>query len=101
MKDAISDGLDLLCLKDASTKKAFDSIPPKKIQLLHKSLAKAKVKNQLGVASSGKKDKHKCQRDLKKGSQIFSSTDQLSGHCADGIWSICSTNQIFLLPLIC
>ena len=67
MKDIIPEGLDLLGIEDACTRKDFDLIPPKKIELLHKSLAKAKAQNQLGVASSGHKDKQKVQRDSKKG----------------------------------
>ena len=62
MKDAIPEGLDILGLEDACTRKAFKSIPPKQIQLLHKSLAKAKS-NQLGVATFGKKEKQKGQKD--------------------------------------
>ena len=67
MKDTIPEGLNLLGLKDACTRKSFNLIPPKQIQFLQKSLTKSKAQNQLGVASSGQKDKQKAQRDLKKG----------------------------------
>ena len=40
MKDAIPQGLDLIGLEDAYTRKDFKSIPPKQIQLLHKALVK-------------------------------------------------------------
>ena len=67
MKDTIPKGLNLLGIEDACTRKAFNSIPPKQIQLLQKSLTKSKAQNQLGVAISRQKDKHKSQRDSKKG----------------------------------
>ena len=57
MKDSIPEGLDLIGLEDACTRKSFKTIPPKQIQLLHKPLVKAKV--QLGVATSSQKEKHK------------------------------------------
>ena len=55
MKDATPEGLNLIVLKDACTRKYFKSIPPKQIQLLHKALVKAKA--QLGMATSGQKEK--------------------------------------------
>ena len=64
MKDAIPEGLDLIGLEDACTRKAFKSIPPKQIQLLHKALVKAKA--QLGVATSGQKEKQKAHKDPEK-----------------------------------
>ena len=64
MKDAIPEGLDLIGLKDACTRKAFKSNPPKLIQLLHKALVKEKV--QLGVATSRQKEKQKAHKDPKK-----------------------------------
>ena len=67
MKDTIPEVLNLLGLEDACTRKAFNSIPPKQIQLQEKSLTKAKAQNQLGVASFGQKDKQKAQHDSKKG----------------------------------
>ena len=48
MMDAIPEGLDLICLEDAYTRKSFKLIPPKQIQLLHKAMIKAK----LGVTTS-------------------------------------------------
>ena len=65
MKDAIPEGLDLIGLEDACTKKSFKSIPPKQIQLIHKALAKSKAQN-LGVAKYGHKEKQKNQKDAKK-----------------------------------
>ena len=67
MKDTILEGLNLLGLEDACNRKDFNSIPPKQIQLLQKSLTKSKAQNQLGVASSRQKDKQKAQHDSKKG----------------------------------
>ena len=64
MKNAIPEGMDLIVLEDACTKKAFKSIPPKQIQLLHKPLVKEKA--QLGVATSGQKEKQKAHKDSKK-----------------------------------
>ena len=65
MKEAFLEELDLLGLEDACTKKYFDSIPVRKIQLLQKSLAKAKAHNKLGVHNISQKDKKKSQRDSK------------------------------------
>ena len=62
MMDAIPEGLDLIGLEDACTRKVFKLIPPKQIQLLHKALIKAK----LGVATSGQKGKQKAHKDAKK-----------------------------------
>ena len=62
MMDAIPKGLDLIGLEDAYTRKDFKLIPPKKIQLLHKALIKAK----LGVATFGQKEKQKAHKDPKK-----------------------------------
>ena len=64
MKDAIPEGLDLIGLEDSCTRKAFKSIPPMQIQLLHKYLVKDKV--QLGVATSSQKEKQKAHKDPKK-----------------------------------
>ena len=64
MKDTIPKGLDLIVLEDACTRKAFKSIPPKQIQLLHKALVKSK--EQIGVATSGQKEKQKEHKDPKK-----------------------------------
>ena len=61
MKDTILEGLDLIGLEDACTRKAFKSIPPKQIQLLHKVLVKEKA--HLGVATSGQKEKQKAHKD--------------------------------------
>ena len=64
MKDAIPEGLDLIGLEDACTRKAFKCIPLKQIQLLHKALVKEKA--QLGVATSRQKEKQNAQKDPKK-----------------------------------
>ena len=53
MTDVIPEGLDLISLEDACTRKSFKTIPPNQIQLLHKALIKAK----LGVATSSQKEK--------------------------------------------
>ena len=80
MKDTILEGLDLIGLEDAYTRKDFKSIPPKQIQLFQNSLVKSKA--QLGVATSGQKVKHKSHKDPKKRTQIVSSKNQSSRHCA-------------------
>ena len=64
MKDTIPEGLDLIGLKYACSRKSFKSIPPKQIQLLHKSLVKAKA--YLGVTTSSQKEKQKAHKDQKK-----------------------------------
>ena len=64
MKDAIPEGIDLIGLEDACTRKDFKSIPPKQIQILHKVLVKEKA--HLGVATSGQKEKQKVHKDPKK-----------------------------------
>ena len=64
MMDTIPEGLDLISLEDAYTRKAFKSIPPKQIQLLHKFLVKAKA--YLGVATSSQKEKQKAHKDPNK-----------------------------------
>ena len=62
-------GLDILGIEDACIRKYFDSIPPMKILLLQKALAKSKAQNQLGVSNAGQKDKKKAQRESKKRGQ--------------------------------
>ena len=92
MKDAIPEGLDLIGLKDVCTRKTFKSIPPKQIQLLHKALVKAKA--QLGVATSGQKEKQKAHKDQKNRMQIGSSKNQSSRYCAGRLRPICTVNRI-------
>ena len=62
MMDVIPEGLDLIGLGDAYTRKDFKMVPPNLIQLLHKAL----IKEKLGVATSGQKEKQKAHKDPKK-----------------------------------
>ena len=62
MTDAIPEGIDLIGLEDACTRKYFKSIPPKQIHLLQKALIKVK----LGFATSSQKEKQKAHKYPKK-----------------------------------
>ena len=61
MKDVLLEGLYLLGIEDACTRKYFDSILTKQIQLLQKFLAKSKAQNQLVVSNSRQKEKQNAQ----------------------------------------
>ena len=66
MKDVLPEGLYLLRLEDACTRKYFDSILAKQIQLLQQFLTKSKAQNQLVVANTRQKQKQNAQQESKK-----------------------------------
>ena len=66
MSDVEIGELDLQALKEACKKKAFNSILPKKIQLLTDSHLKSNAKCDLGIQNVHPKELRKGMKDIKK-----------------------------------